>query len=233
MICSQCNQDSEIHAKGLCTKCYFKIRRTNNKESANIKNLEYYYRNKNELLEYKKSRRGINKKLFNIWLEKNSGYMKKWQIENKELDYNNHKIYRIKNKDKLNKQKAERRQNDENFRLKENIRCLINAKLRNQNVKKSAKTEALIGCKFEEFKKYIESLWLSEMSWDNWGTEWEIDHIYQCNWFDLRDKEQQMICFNYKNQRPLWKTTDIANKYGYDSIVGNRNRDKKEVVIWG
>ena len=46
------------------------------------------------------------------------------------------------------------------------------------------------------------------MSWDNYG-KWHVDHIIACDKFDLTDKKQQKICFNYKNVQPLWGPENI------------------------
>jgi hypothetical protein len=61
------------------------------------------------------------------------------------------------------------------------------------------------------------------MNWDNHGIIWEIDHIKPCASFDLSDIEQQKQCFHYTNLQPLFKTTDIAESFGYDE-AGNRNK---------
>ena len=61
-----------------------------------------------------------------------------------------------------------------------------------------------MGTEIDEFIKHIESQFTIEMSWDNRGYEtWHIDHIRPCESFDLSDKEQQLVCFNYRNQQPL------------------------------
>jgi hypothetical protein len=66
----------------------------------------------------------------------------------------------------------------------------------------------LVGCNIDILIKYIESLFLEDMSWDNYG-KWHIDHIRPCSSFDLSDNEQQKICFNYKNLQPLWAEDNL------------------------
>ena len=41
------------------------------------------------------------------------------------------------------------------------------------------------------------------MSWDNYGTYWEIDHIKELYKFDLTQYTQQMEAFNFTNTQPL------------------------------
>lgn len=65
-----------------------------------------------------------------------------------------------------------------------------------------------VGCSFEDFWNYIASQFKEGMTWDNWGKgsyKWNLDHIIGCNNFDLLKEEDRLICFNYKNFRPMWE----------------------------
>ena len=43
------------------------------------------------------------------------------------------------------------------------------------------------------------------MTWANYGVfGWHVDHILPCAVFNLTREDHQMICFNYRNLRPLW-----------------------------
>ena len=84
----------------------------------------------------------------------------------------------------------------------------------------------LLGCPLTELKLWLEQQFLPEMSWDNHGVIWEIDHIKACASFDLTDIEQQKECFYYTNLQPLFKTTEIAESLGYKNYIGNRNKNK-------
>jgi len=74
---------------------------------------------------------------------------------------------------------------------------------------KSATTEKLLGCTFEEAKIHIEKQFLEGMSWENHG-EWHIDHIRPCASFDLTDPEQQKLCCHYTNLQPLWAHDNLS-----------------------
>jgi hypothetical protein len=93
-----------------------------------------------------------------------------------------------------------RMKTDVNYKLlntlrKQVLRAIIN---------KTEKTIELTGADIETVRKHIESLFKSDMSWKNYGTKWEIDHIKPCKLFDLSDIKQQKECFNYKNLQPLY-----------------------------
>ena len=82
---------------------------------------------------------------------------------------------------------------------------------------KSAKTEELIGCTFEEFRVHIEKQFHDKMTWDNYG-EWHVDHIIPCAVFDLLQPTQQLLCFHYSNLQPLWGEENLSKNNSVDHI---------------
>lgn len=76
---------------------------------------------------------------------------------------------------------------------------------------KSASTEKLLGCSFEQLKSHLESQFLPGMTWENYG-EWEIDHRTPLAAFDLTDPEQQSKACHFMNLQPLWGE-DNARKW--------------------
>ncbi|NBX97565.1 hypothetical protein EBQ81_01710 [bacterium] len=96
-----------------------------------------------------------------------------------------------------------KRKKDIHYKIKDNLRRRINYAI--TNGKKATNTTDLLGCSLEEFRIYIENLWLDGMSWKNYGMfGWHLDHIIPCASFDLSDPEQQKKCFHYSNVQPLW-----------------------------
>lgn len=53
------------------------------------------------------------------------------------------------------------------------------------------------------------------MTWENYGTYWEIDHIKPIDLFDFSIEEDIYECWNYKNLQPLTvnKNKIKSNKY--------------------
>jgi hypothetical protein len=74
-----------------------------------------------------------------------------------------------------------------------------------QGHRKSAPTRELIGTSVEGLKLQIEAGFLPGMSWENYGSVWEIDHKIPCAQFDMSNEAQQRACFHYANLRPLWR----------------------------
>jgi hypothetical protein len=50
---------------------------------------------------------------------------------------------------------------------------------------------------------YLQEQFYGNMTWDNWGTYWEIDHIKELADFDLSKRSQLLKAVNYTNLRPL------------------------------
>ena len=70
------------------------------------------------------------------------------------------------------------------------------------------KVEIWLGCSLEDYIIKVESAWSVCMTWENWGTYWEIDHIVPCFKFNLEDEDQVLKCFNHSNTRPLLKAAN-------------------------
>ncbi len=69
------------------------------------------------------------------------------------------------------------------------------------------------------------------MSWDNKGSYWEIDHVIPCASFDLRDPEQQKLCFNWKNYQPLRADKNRSKKDKRDHIMEMLHELKLKVYL--
>lgn len=115
--------------------------------------------------------------------------------------YDAHKVNR-------NRRQKKRRKEDINFRLRY---CLANrvrmALKRNQ---KSAKTLELLGCTIEFLRGHLENQFIPGMTWENYGTAWQVDHILPCAEFHLQHSEEQEVCFHWTNLQPLFATDNLS-----------------------
>jgi hypothetical protein len=80
---------------------------------------------------------------------------------------------------------------------------------------KSAPTEKLIGCTWQQLRAHIERQFKRGMRWENHGKRWHIDHKIPCASFDLSKPEQQRACFHFSNLQPLEAKRNISKS---DSI---------------
>lgn len=51
------------------------------------------------------------------------------------------------------------------------------------------------------FRKWIEIQSKEAFSWDNFSSKWQFDHIIPLSYFDLNDKEDLKLCWNFTNIR--------------------------------
>ena len=77
---------------------------------------------------------------------------------------------------------------------------------------KTKRTEALLGCTLEFFRKYLEDLFTDGMSWENYG-EWHVDHIMPLASVDSSKrgwkKKIEKLC-HYTNLQPLWAKDNLS-----------------------
>ena len=60
-----------------------------------------------------------------------------------------------------------------------------------------------LGCSIDFFKKWLEYNFTNEMTWENHGTYWHLDHITPCASFDFYKYEDRHKCFHWSNIAPL------------------------------
>ncbi len=188
-------------------KKYNKLYRENNKEQKTKYSNSYYLKNKDKIKKYMVSynlKNSERKKSYasKYWVEnenKIQGYMKEWRLKNPTY-----------NKDYM----KEKYHNDINFKLKSNLRSRFYNAM-NSNSKKSSVLK-LLGCSIEDLKLHLKSKFYGEMTMDNHGSYWEIDHILPCASFNLKNIDEQEKCFHYINLQPL---TQLENRVKGVNII--------------
>ncbi len=162
-------------------------------------------------------------------------YLKEYYIENLNEIKKQHKEYKDShkeaclqstrdwhriNKDIVRAYKTEyefnRRKVDLDFKLKKNLRHRLYLAIR-RNTKKGSAVKDL-GCSIPEFKKYIESKFYANMTWDNYGKYWQLDHVIPLHKFDLTNRDQFVKAFHYTNYQPL-------------TIEDHRNKSNEELKV--
>jgi hypothetical protein len=116
-------------------------------------------------------------------------------------------------KNKLSLKKQQWNCVSENIKLSNKLRCRLRNALKGKI--KSAPTWVMIGCNKDELKDYLISKFTEGMTWEKlMNGDIHIDHIIPCCKFNLDNKDEQLICFNYKNLQPLWAKDNLKkNKY--------------------
>ena len=199
-----------------------KVYRQENREKIREGRKEHYENNKEVISqkgkEYREQNEDKIKQRKIEYYKKNREKIKEHNKENKEQKKEYNKKYQKENKSKRNEQLKERYKNDPIYRLKQCLRSL-NYKVIKKGYK-SASTQKLLGCTWEEAIIYIENQFLPGMSWENWTINgWHLDHIKPIAAFaDLDNPEQQRQCFHFTNFRPMWADDNYSKSSWYNGI---------------
>jgi len=183
----------------ICKKCKAKRKKQQLldspllKQKAQERNLKDYYLNK-------EARQAKHKE----WLSKDN---------NNERALAKAREYKQKNRERIREQRRNKRRSCPVTKMASSCRSIVRTAFKNKGLKKDTKTEALLGCSFENLKNHIESLFSEGMTWDNYGCEngkWVVDHIKPICSFNLMNENDKFACFNYKNLRPLWHVDNMS-----------------------
>lgn len=105
---------------------------------------------------------------------------------------------------KSENKRKQRRLVDKGYRLARNTGASFSRILAGK-VKSSEVLEEHLNYNMKQLKEHIESQFTPEMSWDNYGTYWELDHIIPQNqfYYESYEDEQFKLCWALNNLRPL------------------------------
>lgn len=187
-------------------------------------------------IDQKRKSKGYYKNLITVLRKENpKEYMRQYTFLNKERK----KLLDLKNKDRINFMRRERRKTEDGKKIfaeqkrkynkkhrkkltekylnkrKKNPYFKLLTTLRNRlNVAlrkniKSDSTKNMLGCTIEELWIHLESTFKPGMTRKNHGL-WHIDHIIPCASFDLSKPEEQAKCFHYSNLQALWSHENLS-----------------------
>jgi uncharacterized protein (DUF983 family) len=91
-------------------------------------------------------------------------------------------------------------------KFKRNVRSRIHSALKK---KKEMNTIKYLGCTSHEYLNWILN-YDERYSLENRGKEWHIDHVIPLSRFNLENKEEQLIAFNWRNTMPLSAKENLA-----------------------
>ena len=187
IICKHCNQKKIHRARQLCQQCYDKL----------PFNLE---RRRKHMA---KNRKYFTKKYIKIIICKNCKQKKPHKAHGL-CDNCYHKT--PSQKKQRVKRLTQRIKEDPTFKLNERIKLQIKKKLKS---KKNKPTKLIIGITMAELKKHLENQFDENMSWDNYGAYWHIDHKIPKSWFSKKDV---LDSWHYSNLQPLEAKANLRKR---------------------
>lgn len=156
------------------------------------KRKEYYIYNREHCLLLQKERYENNK-------EKILEYSKQWVEKNPEK------------RREIAKKYSRKFRITPKGRLKNCISTGIRSSLK-KGMKAGRSWEKLVGYDINKLKKHLEKQFDDNMSWDNYGSYWHIDHIIPIAAFNFEKPEDEdfRICWSLKNLRPLESKENLS-----------------------
>ena len=211
--CNECLKQKALEYK---IKNPERRKQTQNKYSTSDKGREKKRQYRSENAEYFLER---SKKYREENREKIQNQIKEWRKENpnKFKEYNKTYVQNnpTKRKESLKKYKDKV---DSDPVLSFSKRVRRNISMAFDSGVKPMKTEQILGCTMDEFRKYISTKFWDGMNFDNHGrgeNKWHLDHVTPIS---LAKTEEEVIRLNhYTNFQPLWEKDNLekSNKLDY------------------
>jgi hypothetical protein len=111
------------------------------------------------------------------------------------------RLYKQEKKDEINatrRKYLKKKMKDPLERIKRSMKTLLLAK-----IKKNSSSTTYFGTNMDLIFKWLEFNFDDTMTWDNYGTLWQIDHTIPVNLWDVSKNDEVLMCFNWKNLMPL------------------------------
>lgn len=190
-----------------CCKIYSAKYQTQNKSRLKLSSQEYYKDHKEiickKVSQYQRNNKEKRKKYLNSSIVKIKRKIMYQKNKNNILEKN--KKWRLANRKYLSDYRRVHKQTNLLARLASNLRSRLYYSVMGYCKKGSAIDD--LGCSVGQLKLYLENYFslYPGMNWDNYGSEWELDHYLPLSSFDLMDENQVKEACHYTNIQPLWK----------------------------
>ena len=190
-VCGKIFQAKKSNQKYCSEKCSNLMWSRNNKDKLKDYRDKFYSKeeNRKKTLEYQKIYRKTEKG--KLTREKN---LKKYKSDGSASRYRKNQYEKTK-------------KNPEKYALLKiytNCRKRVREAVKTHDVIKSdKKIIELFGCTSLKLKKHLEKQFEPEMSWDNYGSYWEVDHIIPLSHFDVKIRSERNRANHYSNLQPM------------------------------
>lgn len=189
--CKTCKQGKNSRCK-LCKRAEGKAYREVNKQKEKERLAAYYKLNKESCKARNKRWREANK-------EKEQERGRRWREANKEKNRERKKLYERK------------RRTDPFYKVRSNVSRSINHALNKRGAIKRGKTFEALPYTPKQLIEHLESQFDDQMSWENYGSYWDVDHIYPHSLlpYDSMEHPNFAKCWALENLQPLEKIENI------------------------
>lgn len=148
-------------------------------------------------------------------------YNKTYRSDNRDHIYTKEREWRKRNADRvrlyMRVYQTDRSHNDPCFKLSRNLRRRTSLAI--VNGQKAGSGVRDLGASIEVVRAHIERMFTPKMTWENWGTTWELDHIRPIASFNMMDREKFLQAAHYLNLRPLLKAQNRRKKANLEFLL--------------
>lgn len=113
--------------------------------------------------------------------------------------------YYLENKEEIHKRINKYRSENLGVKIRDRLRSRII-----DCIQKNKHTEDYLGTNIEVIRNWLEYNFDDDMSWENFGSYWHIDHTLPVSLFDMTNDIDVYTCFNWMNLMPLEKYKNIS-----------------------
>lgn len=155
----------------------------------------------------------------------------------KAKEYRDNPLTRPKYKEAGRKWVNKRYKYDIDYKLKKRIQIgILNSLKRCGQQGKKLHTLEYIDYEIDDLKKHLESQFKPDMTWENHGTLWHIDHIKPVASFKfIKDGEEDIEavkqCWSLDNLRPLYSVENISKGSVYNGMYYKNGEPYKKVRV--
>lgn len=205
-ICTKCKNEKNINDFGF-RSVKEQTRLAQCKQCRSVHMKKYFVENKETILEKHIQYHSKN-------IEADNKRQHEWYV-NGGKDIVKH--YKQINREKFNTYERTKYKTDPQYRMKKILRSRFKKTIDRKKIYKSVLE--YIDIDLELFLKWIEFQFDENMSWENSGKYWDIDHVNPCDNFDLTNEDDVKKCFHWTNLRPLEKTENGTKGNIYDKHI--------------
>lgn len=194
-ICQKGHIEKRYTNTGICYGCkrlQNKRCNKNNPEATKVRTKRNYNKHKASIL--KSSQRWSKNNR-----EKSNAYKTEWKKRHREKHLKQAREY------------SREQRKDPSKRISRNLSKAIWQSL---NGKKGGRTWlSFVDFTVDELKLHLESKFKDNMTWDNYGKYWHVDHVKPLSWFDLETEFKEAWCLD--NLQPLTAKENLSknNKF--------------------